>query len=40
LSNSFAGIDPSSVPAFISMQIIGAFAGYFIIRWLFASETK
>ena len=40
LSNSFAGIDPNSVPAFIAMQIIGAFVGYFIIRWLFEQEAK
>ena len=40
LSNSFAGIDPNSVPAFIAMQIIGAFVGYSIIRWLFEQEAK
>ena len=40
LSNSFAGIDPNSVPAFIAMQIIGAFVGYFIIRWIFVQESK
>jgi glycerol uptake facilitator-like aquaporin len=40
LSNSFAGIDPNSVPAFIAMQIIGAFVGYSIIRWLFLQEAK
>ena len=40
LSNSFAGIDPNSVPAFIAMQIIGAFIGYSIIRWIFVQESK
>jgi len=40
LSNSFAGIDPNSVPAFIAMQIIGAFVGYSIIRWLFEQGAK
>ena len=40
LSNSFAGIDPNSVPAFIAMQIIGAFLGYSIIRWIFVQESK
>jgi glycerol uptake facilitator-like aquaporin len=40
LSNSFAGIDPNSVTAFIAMQIIGAFIGYSIIRWIFVQESK
>ena len=40
LSNSFAGIDPTSVPAFISLQIIGAFLAYSIIRWMFVQESK
>jgi glycerol uptake facilitator-like aquaporin len=40
LSNSFAGIDPNSVPAFIAMQIIGAILGYSIIRWIFVQESK
>lgn len=39
LSDSFAGIDPSSVPAFIAMQVTGAFVAFFVIRWLFAPDS-
>ena len=35
LSNTFAGIDPGSVPAFIGAQLVGAVLGYLLIRTLF-----
>ena len=37
LSNTFAGIDPGSVPAFIGAQLVGAALGYVVIRILFPS---
>jgi glycerol uptake facilitator-like aquaporin len=38
LSNSFAGIAPSSVPAFILAQIAGAVVAAVLGGWLFAQE--
>lgn len=38
LSNSFAGIAPSSVPAFIAAQIIGAIAAVMVFGWLLQEE--
>ncbi len=38
-SDSFAGIAPSSVPAFIAAQIIGGIAGVAIIRALYPGVT-
>jgi arsenate reductase len=35
LSDTFAGIDPASVPAFVGAQLVGAVAGYALIRALF-----
>ena len=35
LSNTFAGIDPSSVPAFIAAQLVGAVIGFVLILALF-----
>ncbi len=35
LSNTFAGIDPGSIPAFIGAQLAGAAFGYILIRTLF-----
>ena len=35
LSDSFAGIEPSSAPMFIVMQIIGALIAYGLIRFLY-----
>ncbi|MEP7114484.1 MAG: aquaporin, partial [Ilumatobacteraceae bacterium] len=43
LSDTFAGIKPSSAPMFIVMQIIGAILAYGLIRFLYphnASETN
>jgi arsenate reductase len=33
LSNTFAGIAPESVPAFIAAQIVGALAAVVLMRW-------
>jgi glycerol uptake facilitator-like aquaporin len=35
LSDTFAGISPSSVPVFLAMQILGATLGYGLIRALY-----
>lgn len=35
LTNSFAGIKPSSVPMFILMEIIGSLIAYALIRFIF-----
>jgi glycerol uptake facilitator-like aquaporin len=39
LSNTFAGIAPSSVPLFIAAQLVGAVAAVIIFGWLFKQET-
>lgn len=39
LSDTFSGIRPVDVPAFIAAQMLGALAGLALIRWLFASDT-
>ena len=38
-SNSFAGIAPSSAPAFIAAQVIGGIAGVLVIRTLYPAIT-
>ncbi len=38
LSNTFAGIAPASVPAFIAAQLLGALLALFVFRWLLARE--
>jgi glycerol uptake facilitator-like aquaporin len=38
LSDSFAGIAPSSVPMFIVMQLVGAVVAYVLIRFLYPTE--
>ena len=38
LSDSFAGIAPSSVPMFIVMQLVGAAVAYVLIRFLYPTE--
>lgn len=38
LTNSFAGIAPTSAPAFIAAQLVAVLAGYSVLNWLF--ETK
>lgn len=39
LSNSFAGIAPSSVPAFILAQLVGALAAYAVSQELFPAPS-
>lgn len=39
LSNTFAGIAPASVPAFIAAQMLGALLALVLFRWLLARET-
>jgi arsenate reductase len=39
LSDSFAGIKPSSAPMFIVMQLIGAVIAYGLIRYLYPTPT-
>lgn len=34
-SDSFAGIEPSSVPMFVAAQVVGALAAYGLIRFLY-----
>jgi len=34
LSDSFAGIAPSSVPVFVAAQVAGGLAGWLALRWL------
>lgn len=38
LSDTFAGISPSDVPAFVVAQLLGAFAAALVARWLFDPE--
>jgi glycerol uptake facilitator-like aquaporin len=40
LSDSFAGIAPESVPAFIAAQLLGAIAALVFARWLFARPSS
>lgn len=35
LSDTFAGIRPRDVPAFVGAQLIGALAAYYLARWVF-----
>jgi glycerol uptake facilitator-like aquaporin len=39
VSDTFAGIRPFDVPAFIAAQILGALVGLALVRWLFGSAT-
>jgi arsenate reductase len=38
-SNSFAGIAPSSVPAFISAQVVGGVVAFLLIKGLYPGLT-
>jgi glycerol uptake facilitator-like aquaporin len=40
LTNSFSGIAPISVPAFIAAQVAGSLLAGFLCGWLFASPDK
>jgi arsenate reductase len=39
LSDTFAGIAPSSAPGFVAAQLVGAFLAWLLIRWLFAPSN-
>lgn len=39
VSDTFAGIRPADVPAFIAMQAVGALVGLAVARWLFSADT-
>jgi glycerol uptake facilitator-like aquaporin len=39
-SDTFAGIAPASVPAFLGAQLAGALLGFLFWRWLFASPPQ
>jgi len=39
LSDTFAGIAPSSVPPFVLAQLVGGLAGWLLVRALFPEET-
>ncbi|MGH8239489.1 MAG: aquaporin family protein, partial [Steroidobacteraceae bacterium] len=39
LSDTFAGIRPVDVPAFIGAQLVGALVGLALTRWLFGSAA-
>jgi glycerol uptake facilitator-like aquaporin len=38
LSDTFAGIAPRDVPAFVTAQLLGAAAAALVSRWLFAER--
>ncbi len=38
MSDTFAGIEPSSAPAFIGMQVIGALLAFVLIRFLYVPK--
>ena len=38
LSDTFAGIAPSSVPMFVVMQVLGGIVGFVVIRYVFADS--
>jgi glycerol uptake facilitator-like aquaporin len=40
LSDTFAGIAPASVPAFVAMQLVGGLAGLVVIRALFPHPVE
>ena len=40
LSNSFAGINPSSAPMFIAMQLVGALLAYALIRFIYPQPVQ
>ena len=39
LTNTFAGIRPADVPAFIAAQVLGAAAATFLFRWLAPAQV-
>ena len=40
ISNSFAGIDPTHVAAFIVAQLLGALAGWAVMAWIMALQSE
>ncbi|MGE0878209.1 MAG: aquaporin [Acidimicrobiia bacterium] len=40
LSDSFAGIKPSSAPMFVLMQLVGMTVGYALVRFLFIGDES
>jgi glycerol uptake facilitator-like aquaporin len=40
LSNTFAGIQPASVPMFVVMQLVGALLAVGLIRFLFPHNAS
>ncbi len=40
LSDTFAGIAPSSVPSFVAAQLVGAALGAIVCGWLFAERGR
>jgi glycerol uptake facilitator-like aquaporin len=40
LSDTYAGIAPEGVPAFIIAQMLGALVAVLLARWLFATKTE
>lgn len=38
LSDTFAGIAPSSAPGFVGAQLVGALVAWSLIRWLFSAR--
>ncbi len=40
LTDTFSGIRPDDVPAFIAAQVIGALLATAVFRWLWASSLK
>ena len=40
LSNTFAGIAPSSAPAFVAAQLGGALVAAYLLRWLFRRPAR
>jgi len=40
LSDTFAGIDPSSVPMFVLMQLVGGAVGVAVVRLLYPDVAR
>jgi arsenate reductase len=40
LSDTFAGIAPGSVPAFLVFQVVGAAVGFVVVRYLFPPHSS
>ena len=40
LSDTFAGIDPSSIPGFLIAQVVGGLLGFVLVRTLYPTSSK